>query len=328
MNRREFFTVIGGASAVWPLGARAQQPERAARIGFLGAASATAPGNVQRVQAFEAGLRDLGYIEGKNVVFEFRWADGDYDRLPELAAELLRLNIDVLVTYGTPGTLAAKRATATVPIVMAVSGDAVATGIVASLSRPGGNVTGSTFFNPELVAKRFELIKEALPSIVLVGLLFNPDNALDGSLLQIAIKTAQALNLEVKPLPARTPDDISAALSAMEASHMDAVTTTDDAMFVSNPQTIAQAATRSRLPLFGSIELARAGALIGYGPNIVELYRRAAVFVDKIIKGAKPADIPVEQPTKFELVVNLRTAKALRLEIPPTLIALAEDVVE
>ena len=329
MKRREFIALLGGAAAAWPLVARAQQSEKAARLGFLGSTSPTAQVYVERVQAFRTGLRDLGYIEGKNLVLEFRWANGDYARLPELAAELLRLDIDVLVTFGTPGTLAAKRASAKIPIVMAVSGDAVATGIVSGLSRPGGNITGSTFLNPELVAKRFDLAKEALPSIARVAFLFNPDNALDGEgLLQSAVKTAQTLNVELETVAARTPEEISAALSAMKARHIDAVTATDDAMFFSHAGAIAEASVQNRLILFGNIELAQAGGLIGYGPDITELYRRAAIFVDKIIKGAKPADIPVEQPTRFKLAINLKTAKMLGLQVPNHLLAVADEVIE
>jgi putative tryptophan/tyrosine transport system substrate-binding protein len=328
MRRREFITLLGGAAA-WPLAARAQQTERGARLGFLGSTSPTAQVYVERVEAFRTALRDLGYIEGKNLVLEFRWANGDYARLPELAAELLRLDMDVLVTFGTPGTLAAKRASAKIPIVMAVSGDAVASGIISSLARPGGNITGSTFLNPELVAKRFDLAKETLPSIARVAFLFNPDNPLDRvDLLQSAIKTAQTLNVELETVATRMPEEISAALSAMKSRHIDAVTATDDSMFFSHAAAIAEASVQNRLALFGSVELAQAGALIGYGPDITALYRRAATFVDKIIKGAKPADIPVEQPTKFKLVINVKTAKALGLTIPDNLLSLADEVIE
>jgi putative tryptophan/tyrosine transport system substrate-binding protein len=234
IGRRHFLTLLGGAAA-WPLAARAQQTERGARLGFLGSTSPTAQVYVERVEAFRTALRDLGYIEGKNLVLEFRWANGDYARLPELAAELLRLDMDVLVTFGTPGTLAAKRASAKIPIVMAVSGDAVASGIISSLARPGGNITGSTFLNPELVAKRFDLAKEALPSIARVAFLFNPDNPLDRvDLLQSAIKTAQTLNVELETVATRMLEEISAALSAMKSRHIDAVTATDDSMFFSH----------------------------------------------------------------------------------------------
>jgi len=324
IKRREFITLVAGAAAC-PLAARGQQPARVSKIGFLGTASPAA--YADRVKAFQTELRALGYIEGKNVVFEFRWAEGNYSRLPELAAELLRLNVDVLVTHGTPGTLAAKHATTTTPIVMASSGDAVATGIVASLSRPGGNITGSTFFNPELIAKRLELAKEAVPSIVTMGFLFNENNSSDRLLLETAEKTAESLKLKIVSLPVRMPNEISTILSAI-ATHVDAVTTTDDGVFVSNVDAIVGLSRRNQIPLFGFTELTQAGGFISYAVNIVELFRRAAVFVDKIIRGTWPADIPVEQPTKFELVINLKAAKALGLEIPPTLLARADEVIE
>jgi putative tryptophan/tyrosine transport system substrate-binding protein len=324
MRRREFITILGGAAAMWPLAARAQRTIMR-KIGFLGAASPSA--YADRVQAFQVRLRELGYIDGKNVEIVFRWADGNYNRLPELAAELLNLPVDVLVTHGTPGTLAAKRATTVTPIVMAVSGDAVATGVVPSLSHPGGNITGSTFFNPELITKRIELAKEATPSITKMGFLFNSNNSSDSLLLETAEKVGQSLNLGITPLPVRTSDDIVATLSQMR-NRLDAVTVTDDGLMVSNTQAIAVISREIGVSLYGFKEITQAGGLIGYSANIVELFRHAAIFVDKIFKGIKPADIPVEQPTKFELVINLKTAKALRLQIPGTLLARADEVIE
>jgi putative tryptophan/tyrosine transport system substrate-binding protein len=325
MRRRDFITLVGGSVAAWPVVARAEQLPVMRKIGFLGAASLNA--YADRVQAFQTGLRELGYIDGKNVEIDFRWADGNYNRLPELAAELLSLPVDVLVTHGTPGTLAAKRATTTTPIVMAVSGDAVATGIVLSLSHPGGNITGSTFFNPELITKRLELAKEAVPSIVKMGFLFNSNNSSDSLLLQTAEKVGQSLNLEITSLPVRTSDDIATTMSPMR-NRLDAVTVTDDGIMVSNAQMIAVISREIGVPLYGFKEITQVGGLIGYSASVVELFRRAAAFVDKILRGTKPADIPVEQPTKFELVINLRTAKALGLAIPPTLLAIADEVIE
>jgi putative tryptophan/tyrosine transport system substrate-binding protein len=326
LGRREFITLIGGAVAAWPLMARAQPAGKVARIGFLGATSAS--GWESRVEAFRLGLRDLGYVEGKNIVIEFRWAEQNYDRLPDLAAELVRLNLDVLVTYGTPGTLVTKHATTTIPIVMVHSGDAVAAGLVASLARPGGNVTGSTYFLPELMAKRLELLKDVIPGITQVALLVKPDNPFFATALPALETPAKSLKMGLQQFEARAPNEFEAAFSAIAKRRADAVVVLEDAMFVANARAIADLAAMQRLPSAGFNELAEAGGLIGYGVNFLEMYRRAAVFVDKVLKGAKPADIPVEQATKFELVINLKTAKALGIEVPPTLLARADEVIE
>jgi putative ABC transport system substrate-binding protein len=277
---------------------------------------------------FRAGLRDLGYVEGANMFIDFRWAEGDYARLAELAVDLVRLKVDVLVTYGTPGTLAAKRATTTLPIVMVVSGDAVATGIVASLARPGGNVTGSTFFDPELHAKRLELIKEAWPSASRVAILLNLDNPLNAPLMQAMGLTAKSLKLELQPFEARTPEEFESVFSRVAKTHVDAIAVTSDTVFMSNTRRIAEIAANNRIPLFGGVEFARAGGLIGYGVNLPDLWYRGAFFVDKILKGAKPADLPIERPTKFDLTINLKTAKALGLTVPDTLLGRADEVIE
>lgn len=324
MRRREFIQGIAASTAL-PLAARAQQTAVMRKIGFLGAVSLNA--YAEKVQAFQTGLRELGYVDGKNVAIHFRWAEGDYNRLPELASELLNLPVDVLVTHGTPGTLAAKRATTSTPIVMAASGDAVATGLVRSLSHPGGNITGSTFFNPELITKRLELAKQAVPSTVKMGLLFNSDNSSDRLLLKTAEGAGQPLNFEIVPLPVRTSDDIATILPATRR-RLDGVTVTDDGIIISNAQAIAVLSREIGLPLYGFKDITQAGGLIGYSVNLTELFRRAAVFVDKILRGMNPADIPVEQPTKFEFVINLKTAKALGLSIPETLLATADEVIE
>jgi putative tryptophan/tyrosine transport system substrate-binding protein len=325
VNRREFITLLGGAAAAWPLAARAQ-PTKAFRIGFLGPASAstTAPW----FDALRAGLHDLGYEVGKNILFEFRWAEGKDDRLPDLAAELVRLNVDVLVTYGTPGTHAAKQATATIPIVMAVSGDAVATGLIASLARPGANITGSTIFNPELCAKRLELLKEALPRARRIAILVNPDNPISGPNLKAAELTAMSLGLELQHFQMRASNEIKGAFSAMARTPADAVSIFEDAILFANTTSIADHALAQRLPSIGYLDLAQAGGLMAYGVDFPEIFRHAAVFVDKILKGAKPSQLPVEQPTKFKLVLNLKSAKALRLEFPATLLARADEVIE
>ena len=329
MKTRRQWLIALGASAVaapWPSLAQ-QRPVNVHRVGFLGATSIAA--YKSRVDAVRAGLRDLGYVEGKNLVIEFRWADGMYDRLPNLAAELVRLKVDVIVTGGTPGTRAAKQATTTIPIVMAVSGDAVATGLIASLARPGGNITGTTYFDPELAAKRLELLKEAVPRATRVGVLTNPDNPQTmGTTLQSLRLAAESLKLKLSIFEARSPNEFEHTFSAMVESRVDAVAVVDDGMFIANQRAIADIAANKRLPLTGAKELAETGGLIGYGVDFVQTYYRAAYFVDKILKGTKPGDLPVEQSAKFELVINLKTAKALGLTIPQSLLQRADKVVQ
>jgi putative ABC transport system substrate-binding protein len=326
MRRREFITLMGGAAATWPLAARAQQPHKVARIGFLGAASAT--GFANQLSGFRQGLADLGYIEGTTIVIEYRWAEGKIARLPELAVELVRSNVDVIVTHGTPGTRAAKQATATIPIVMASSGDAEASGIVASLARPGGNVTGLTFFNPELAAKRFELLKEILPGLTEVGLLLNPANPINKPIVPKIKLTAQSLGLEVHPFDVRDPTEFEGAFAAMAAKGVGAVVIIDDATLIANAPAVARHALQQRLPSSGWPDYAVAGGVIGYGVTFPKLFRRAATFVDKILKGAKPADLPIERATKFETIVNLKTAKVLGLDVPTATFLRADEVIE
>jgi putative ABC transport system substrate-binding protein len=277
------------------------------RIGFLGTASASA--QAKRVEALRAGLRDLGYVEGKNIVIEFRWAEGRSDRLQDLAAELVRLKVDVLVTGGTPGILAAKQATRTIPIVMAGSGDAVATGLVASLARPGGNITGSTDSIPELMAKLLELLKEIMPRTRRVAVLIAPSNPSRASVFKAMKGTAGSLKVELQEFETRDPSEFESAFSRMAKSRVDAVVVTTDYLFNDNVTAIADLAAKKRLPSAGAKAFAEAGGLIGYGLNFSDMYRRAAYFVDRILKGVKPEDLPVQQPTKFELVINLKTAK-------------------
>jgi putative tryptophan/tyrosine transport system substrate-binding protein len=318
MRRREVIALLATCAA-WPLAVRGQQTSRAARIGFLGVS--TLPGVEERLQRLRAGLRDLGYVEGQNVFIDFRWAEGNYSRLMELAAELLDLKADILVTYGTPGTLAARQVTTTTPIVMIVSGDAVATGVVESLARPGGNITGSTFFNPELSAKRLEVIKEAHPSARRIGILLNPGNPINAPVMRATEIAAKPLDLELLPFETRRSDELHNTFSTMRDAGIDAVGVTDDTHFVGNARVIAELAINNRLPSIGFSEFALAGGLIGYGVNLGDLWYRAAFFIDRILKGIRPADLPVEQPTKFELALNLKTARALGLKIPPTLLA-------
>jgi putative ABC transport system substrate-binding protein len=327
MGRREAIALLGGAAAAWPLAARAQQPAGTVpRIGFLG--SATAAGSAKAIDMLRMGLREFGYVEGQNVVIEFRWAEERYDRLPRLVRELIATRVDLLITHGTPGTRAARQTTSIIPIVMAISGDAVATGLVSNLARPEANVTGSTFFLPELNAKRLEVLKEACPGISHPTALSNPDNPVSRPIIPAMQSAATALSLTLGVARAQGPSEFDRAFEAMAGSHVDSVVVTEDGEFAPNFRTIAVLALQNRLPSIGAKEYGEAGGLIGYGANILALYRRAAYFVDRILKGAKPADLPVEQPTRFELIVNLRTAKTLGLEFPPTMLARADEVIE
>ncbi len=326
ITRRRIIVALG-AGALAPLASFAQQQSaKVYRIGFLG--PSTGAGTATRMEAMRAGLRELGYQEGRNVVYEYRWADNNNERLPELAAELVRLKVDVLMTGGTPGTRAAKQATTTIPIVMVHSGDAVAMGLIASLARPGGNITGTTFFDPELSAKRLELLKEIMPRIRRVAVLMNPRNPVIAPILRAMGATAEYLKLKLEKFEVQRPGELAGAIAAMAKSRVDAVAITQDALLTENAKVISDLAVKQRLPAIGYTELAEAGGLIGYGVNVLELYRRSAYFVDRILKGAKPGDIPVEHPTRFELVINLKTAKALGIKIPQSLLQRADKVIE
>jgi len=310
-----------------PLTASAQQKGKVWRIGFLGAT--TASGWAPRVEALRAGLRDLGYVEGKNLVIEFRWAEGNYERLPDLAAELVRLKVEVIVTGGSPSILAAKSATTTIPIVMGTAGDPVALGLVASLARPGGNVTGMAGFSPELGAKRLELLKDAFPRTRRVAVLFNPDNRGGTEVTIPAMEVAaKSLKLELHQFEARRPGEFDSAFAAMAKSRVEAVVPSQDGVLTENAGAIAKLAAKMRLPSVGFTEFAEAGGLMAYGPNRSEMFRRAAYFVDRILKGAKPADLPVEQATRFETVLNQKTAKALGLQFPQAVRARASREIE
>jgi putative ABC transport system substrate-binding protein len=310
-----------------PLTLGAQPATKMHRIGFLGAAD-PAGYYAPLVEALRQGLRDLGHVEGRNLAIEYRWAESQYDRLPALAAELVRLKVEVIVTHGTPGTLAAKQATSTIPIVMAISGDAVATGLVASIARPGGNVTGSTFFYPELNAKRVELLKAAVPRVRRIAVLTHPDNPASAPALKAMEQMATGLKLELEAVETRSPQDLATAYSAMASRRVDGVVVIDDATLLARARQIADLAVKHRLPAIGFREFADAGGLLSYSVSFPEIWRRAAVFIDKIFKGAKPRELPVEQATKFEFVVNLKTAKALGLTIPQGVLQRADHVVE
>jgi putative tryptophan/tyrosine transport system substrate-binding protein len=328
MDRRRFFGAVAGSLLPVPLAGLAQQAGKMYRIGYLGAAYASAPGSERRVAAFRKGLRELGYVEGTNVIIDFRWAEGDSDRLADLARELVRLRIDVLVTQGMTATRAAQEATSTTPIVMLAIGDAIGAGLVASLARPGGNVTGSTFQGPQLYAKQVELLKQVIPRLARVAVLVNPNNPGNRGTIKVMEDTAQTMKVALTEIDARGPAEFDGAFRAMAQNRVDAVVVSADAVLVANAGAIADLAIRQHLPAASGWEFAESGGLLGYGPNIYELYSRAPRFVDKILKGAKPADLPVEQPTKFELVINLKTAKALGLTIPQSLLLRANEVIE
>jgi putative tryptophan/tyrosine transport system substrate-binding protein len=326
MDRRRFLAMVSGSLLAAPLATHAQQPGKVHRIGYLGAT--TAFSYARHVEALRLGLRDLGYVEGKNLAIAYRWAEDKYDRLPDLAAELVRMKVDLIVTHTTPGTLAAKHATTTIPIVMAISGDAVATGLVASIARPGGNITGSSFFFPELSAKRLELLTEARPAARRMAALVNPDNPAHKLALKARESLATALKVELEVVEVRAPQDVSDIFSAMVKRRVEAVSVLDDPMLIANARQIADLAVSTRLPTIGFREIVDAGGLIAYSVDFPAAWRRAAVFVDQILKGAKPADLPVEQPTKFDLVINLKTARALGLTIPPSLLQRADQVID
>jgi putative ABC transport system substrate-binding protein len=325
MRRREFIKAIAGSAAAWPLAASAQQPTMPI-IGFLGALSAS--DWATRVEALRAGLRDLGYVEGKNIAIEFRWAEGNYDRLPTLVADLVRLKVNVIVTHGTPGTLSAKQATTTIPIVFAVVGDAVGSGVVSNLARPGGNLTGSTFFQPELIGKRLELLKETMPDLTDVGILLNTANPMNDPILPQITPIAQSLKLELHQFDVRARAEFEGAFAAMAVKRVRGLLVFDEAVLTGNTSVLAALALKQHLPSCGWPEFAMAGGLLAYGVNFSDLFRRAAAFVDKILKGANPGDLPVERSTKFETIVNLKTAKALGLVVPYNLLARADEVIE
>ena len=326
MNRRDSVVALlafGGA----PILSFALQPPQVARIGILGAE--TPSGQASRLEALLAGLRDLGYLEGRNIVIEFRWADGNYDRLTDLAGELVRLKVDVLVAFGIKALVAAKGATTTIPIVIpTTSSDPVALGLVSSLARPGGNITGSTTFGPEIMEKRLELLKDAMPRITRVAVLVNPANPSFGPTFQHMDITAKALKLSLQLFEVQAPGEFDSVFAAMAKGRVDAIAVQDDTMFGVNAKAIADLAAKKRLPSVGSEGFAEAGGAIGYGRTEAEMYRRGAYFVDRILKGAKPGDLPIEQATKFELVINMKTAKALGITIPQSILMRADKVIE
>jgi putative tryptophan/tyrosine transport system substrate-binding protein len=328
VRRREFILALGGTVA-WPLAVRAQQPAgRVYRVGYL--AFASREQQIHLSKAFEEGLRSLGYRIGENVVIEYRFANGQLERLPALAADLVRLGVDVIVSGNPSNTVAAMKATMTIPIVMTNSSDPVDAGLVASLARPGRNVTGfSSDTGDEINGKRLEFLKDTLPNLSRVGILWNPDFARNQSRLTSMREATQALGLTLVPVEARGADALEQAFATMARERAQVLVVLSDGVLFNYRGQIGVMALRDRLPAISAVrEYAAAGFLLTYGPDLQDLFRRSAVFVDKIFKGAMPADLPVEQPTKFELVINLKTAKTLGLIVPPSLLARADEVIE
>jgi ABC-type uncharacterized transport system substrate-binding protein len=332
MRRRDFITLLGGAAVAWPLAVRSQQPGKVLRIGFLFTGSLESPEGRLSIDALRQGLHQHGYIEGQNIVIEYRAAEGRFDRLPALASELVQLKVDVILATATPAGRATQQATTTIPTVVTAMGDPVQDGLVASLARPGGNITGTTFLGPELVPKRLALLKEGLPTLSRVGVLWHPDafgETTVRNLVAEVTQAAEALSLQPNLAAARNPDEIDGAFARIIAERAQAVFVFPSSMLFSQRRRIVELITKHALPAtFPAREYAQLGGLMAYGASITELWRRSAFYVDRIFKGAKPSDLPVEQPTKFELVINLKTARALGLQVPPTLIALADEVIE
>ena len=326
-NRRTFLWATAGSLLAAPLTAEAQQAGKVYRIGFISPASSSPM--AARDEAFRQGLRALGYILGQNITIEYRWADGKNERLTGFAAELVNLKLDIIVTHGGEATRAVQQVTTTIPIVIAAADDPLASGLVASLARPGGNITGLSILTPDLTGKRLELLKALLPGLTRVAVLWNPGNPISEPELRKAEAAAAPLGLQLQSLGLRDPREFASAFSSMKRERADALFLLSDAMFFGRRKEIADLAASNRLPLVAHLrEFADAGGLMTYGPNVLELHRRAATYVDKILKGAKPGDLPVEQPTKFDLVINLKTAKALGLTVPPSLLQRADQVIE
>jgi putative tryptophan/tyrosine transport system substrate-binding protein len=325
IRRREFISLLGGAVA-FPFMAYAQEPGKIRTIGLLNAGPRVLLSvNAQLLDA----LRELGWIEGKNLVIEFRYAEDRIERLPDLAMELVRLNVDAIVGFGTLAPLAAKQATATIPIIMAAAGDPVGSGLVASLARPGSNVTGMSLMAPDLGGKRLELLKEVLPQLASVAVLWNAANPYAALVFKETQAAGRTFGIEVQSLEVRGPDDFAGAFETARQQGPNALITVEDPLTVGHRTLLAGFAAEQQLPaLHGLREFVMAGGLMSYGASVADLYRRAAGYVDKVLKGAKPADLPVQQPTKFEMVVNLKAANALGLQFPPQLLARADEVIE
>lgn len=327
-NRRKLLVALGAGALAAPLASFAQQqPARIARIGFLGNSTAALEANL--IGPFREGLRDLGYVEGRNILIEYRWAEGKYERFPTLIAELTALKVDVIVTAGTPAALAVRKATTSVPLVMVAVGDPVGTGIVASLARPGGNITGLTSISPELEGKRLQLLKEVTPKLSHVAILWNPNNAFHVIELKQAQFAAQMLRIKLLSLGGWNEEGLEKVFTEIIRERPDALLVLADRLFLHHRARIMEFAAQHRLPgVYAYRELVEAGGLMSFGPSYAGMHRRAAYFVDRILKGAKPADLPVEAPATFELVINLKAAKALGLTIPQSVILRATQVIQ
>jgi putative tryptophan/tyrosine transport system substrate-binding protein len=326
MHRRAFIGAVTGGLLAAPLAAKAQQVGKVPRIGFLFSGDS---GPAREVDTFRQGLRDLGYVEGQNIAIEYRFAGGQVERLPELAAELVRLKLDVIVAPYTPPALAAKRATSTIPIVFAVVADAVGAGLIANFARPGRNITGLTSSSAELGGKRLELLKQVVPKASRVAVLYNPADRSNVLVLKQLQEPAPTLGLILQPLEVREPREFEGAFLAMTRERAHAMFGTPGVLTFEHRKVLVDLAAKRRIPaMWGHRQFVDAGGLMSYAVNVYDQIRQTAVYVDKILKGAKPADLPVEQPTQFELVINLKTAKALGLTIPPSLLQRADQVIE
>jgi ABC-type uncharacterized transport system substrate-binding protein len=321
MKRRELLSLFGGAAVAWPLSARAQQVVKTPRIGIID--------DSPMWNAFRQGLRDLGYLEGQNIAFEYRYAGGLPDRLAWVAVELIRRPVDLIATFGTPPTLAAKHATTTIPIVMMGIGDPVGAGLVSSLARPGGNVTGNTILGPDVAGKRLQLLKEVIPSLVRVAFLWNPDNASHPAQLAELQGAVQTLGLKLLPVAVRSSDEFDKAFALIIRERPDVFLMTNDPLHQISIGRIIDFLANNRLPgMFQTKEIVVAGGLLSYGASLPDLFRRGALYVHKILQGTKPAALPVEPPVKFELVVNLKVAKEMSLNIPESFLLRADEVIE
>ena len=326
IGRRELLAALGGAAAAWPLAARAQQSGKLQTIGFMGQSTRSAAS--EWVAPFVQRLRELGWIEGRTVTIEYRWAEGREERIAQIAAEFVRLKVDIVVTSGTPEVLAAKQATSVIPIVFATAGDPVANGLIDSLARPGGNVTGLSLQSNDIAGKRLGLLREVVPGLSRLAILANVSNPFSVLELGETRAAARTLGLEADSLEIRQGEDIATAFEAVKG-RAEAVYVCTDGLVNANRIRINTLALAARLPtMHGYRDYVEAGGLMSYGANLPDLFRRSADYVDKILRGAKAGDIPVEQPTKFDLVINLTTAKALGLQVPPTLLARADEVIE
>jgi putative ABC transport system substrate-binding protein len=325
-SRREFITLMTGAAAAWPLAARAQQPGKTPRVGYIRAGT---PRNDPFREEFVRGMRDLGYVEGRNIAYEFRHYGDDVESIPSLINDLLRAKVDIIVTGGTPAVRAAQTVTQSIPIVMGAAADPLGFGLVAGLARPGGNTTGFSILSTELTVKRLELLKEVMPQAARIAILQRPGNPVHPMFIKEIEPTAGLLGFTYRTFDARGSEDFESSFALMRAWPADAIFVLDDPTFIASRAAMAEEAARHRLPLIcGFREMTEAGCLFSYATSLKDMWYRSATFVDKILKGAKPSDLPVQQGTKFEFVVNLKTARALGFDISPILLARADEVIE